>query len=88
MDANLLDKKKLINERKAVFEKCEHHILKGYYVYVKDNWMPKVHRRHITENEKELYIKEFGDKMVDDDVFFDWWCKVNKVAKYAENKTT
>ena len=70
-----------MNENIKLFE--ESRILGGYSLAVKDDWGPKIKRRHITEREKELYLKEFGEKMITDDEFFDWWCRINGYGKYT-----
>ena len=53
----------------------------GYSVAVKDNLGQKIFRRHISNEEAEQYIKEFGRKMISDSEFFTWYCKINKLSK-------
>ena len=53
-----------------LFEKSR--LMGGYSVAVLDDWGQKVRRRFITASEKELYIEEFGEKMIKDSEFFNW----------------
>lgn len=63
------------DDKLVLFRKND--LLGGFSLAVRDNWGYKTLRRHITEREKELYEKKFGNKLLTDDEFFDWWCKVN-----------
>ncbi len=62
----------------------ESPLLGGYSLAVRDNWVYKIKRVHITTKEKELYEKEFGDEIITYDVFFDWWSRINKYGEYSE----
>jgi hypothetical protein len=64
----------------------ESQMLGGYSLAVRDDWVFKIKRVHITTREKELYLKEFGEKIITYGEFFDWWCRINKFEKYATNK--
>jgi hypothetical protein len=59
-------------------------VLGGYSLAVRDNWVYKIKRVHITEKEKELYEEEFGELILTYDEFFDWWCKINKHGEYSD----
>jgi len=48
------DKKKLV-----IFKPND--LLGGYSLAVRDNWGFKILRRHITEEEKKLFEKKFGE---------------------------
>ncbi len=63
------------DDKLVLFKKND--LLGGYSLAVRDNWGYKTLRRHITDREKELYEKKFGNKLLTDDEFFEWWCKVN-----------
>jgi len=62
----------------------ESPLLGGYSLAVRDSWVYKIKRVHITTEEKELYEKEFGDTIITYDVFFDWWSRINKHGEYSE----
>ncbi len=68
-------------EKKAdiyVFE--ENRKLGGYNLLVMDDWGFKIKKRHIKEEQKEQYEKEFGDKMITDNEFFNWWKKIKGIS--------
>lgn len=62
----------------------ESPLIGGYSIAVRDNWVYKIKRVHITEREKDLFLKEFGEKIITYDEFYDWWCRVNNYGKYAD----
>jgi hypothetical protein len=59
----------------------ENRMLRGYSVHVLDDWGAKIKKRFITEKEKQQYIEEFGEKMITDTEFFEWWCKIHNLKK-------
>ena len=58
-----------------LFEKSK--LKNGYSIAVRDDFGSKIIRRHIQEEHKQLYIKEFDNKIISDSNFFEWWGKVN-----------
>jgi hypothetical protein len=56
----------------------------GYALAVRDDWSYKIKRVNVTEEEKDAYIKEFGENIVTFDVFFNWWVKFNDYGKYSK----
>ncbi len=71
-------------EKIELFKECT--ITEGYNLAVRDSWNYKIKRIHISITEKEGYFEEFGNEVVFEDVFFDWWCKFNKVGKYVSSQ--
>jgi hypothetical protein len=64
MSANATSRKDLIKENKRL----------GYYnIKVIDKYTNKIKERLISHEQKDRYLKEFGDKMLDDNAFFEWW---------------
>ena len=55
----------------------ESSMIGGYSLAVRDDWVYKIKRVHITADEKVIYEQEFGDKMITYNEFFEWWCKIN-----------
>lgn len=49
------------------------NILGGYYIPVRNDWNLKIMYRHITDKEKELYEEQFGEEMLTDSEFYNWW---------------
>ncbi|HAN17240.1 MAG: hypothetical protein A2X13_00145 [Bacteroidetes bacterium GWC2_33_15] len=58
--------------REAFFKPAP-QVLGGYYIPVRNDWNNKISRRHISENEKELYEQQFGEEILNEDEFFKWW---------------
>lgn len=56
----------------------ENSALGGYSIAVRDDWSFKIKRLHINEEEKEAYIKKFGNKILLEAEFMEWWIKYKK----------
>lgn len=63
----------------------ESPMLGGYSLAVRDDWVYRIKRVHISESERKKYEETFGNKIITYSEFFDWWCKINKFGKYAED---
>jgi len=57
--------------------------LKMYSLAIRDDWTFKIKRTNITEREKDLYLKTFGEKIITYSEFYNWWCKINNRGKYS-----
>ena len=57
---------------KRLFFKPNHNILGGYYIPVRNNWNYKLKNKHLTDNEKEIYERDFGEKIISEDKYFNW----------------
>jgi len=68
-----------MENQQDIFFKPTHNILEGYYIPVRNNWNYKIMRRHITREEKELYEKQFGEKILTDDEYFKWWKNIHDI---------
>jgi len=53
----------------------ENSALGGYSIAVRDDWSFKIKRLHITVPEKEAYEKQFGETIILEREFMDWWLK-------------
>ena len=62
-----------------IFFKPTHNVLGGYYIPVRNEWNYQIIKRHLTQREKELYQKQFGEQIITDDEYFNWWKKVNNL---------
>ncbi len=78
----MLDKHK-IEDQQIIFE--PNRRLNGWTLKVMEDWGGKIKKRFITNREKALYLEEFGEKLITDNEFFDWWCKINNLGKYHVN---
>lgn len=58
------------------FIKSENPYWKGFLLAVRNDWSQKIRRIHISEDEKEKYVQEFGDEILYEDDFFQWWEKI------------
>ncbi len=64
----------------------ESRILKGYTVAVRDDWSLKIKRILISSSQKELYEKEFEDKLITENEFYVWLEKVENRKKVEGKK--
>jgi len=62
-----------------LFFKPSHSILGGYYIPVRNDWNYHIRKRHLTSKEKELFEKEFGEQIITDDQYFEWWKKIHSI---------
>lgn len=51
----------------------------GYSIAVRDDWSLKIKRIHVSGTEKDAYIKKFGQKMILENDFMDWWVEFNGI---------
>jgi hypothetical protein len=51
----------------------ENPTLGGFSIAIRDNWSFKIKRIHITVAEKEAYEAKFGDRIILEKDFMDWW---------------
>ena len=64
--------------------KPAHSLLGGYYIPVRNDWNYKIQLRHISEQDKELYLQHFGEDLITDSEFYNWW----KENHFSEKKHT
>jgi hypothetical protein len=53
----------------------ENNVLGGFSIAVRDDWSFKIKRLHITVAEKEAFEKEFGEVILLEKDFMNWWLK-------------
>lgn len=73
----MLDKYKIIDDV-PLYE--ENRKLKGYNINVVDDWGQKIKKRFVTEKELQLYLSEFGKKIVSDSEFYAWYSQIKKTS--------
>ncbi len=56
-------------------------LIGGWSLAVRDDWSLKIKRVNITDEEKELYEKEFGDEILTYSDFFEWWLKIRNIKQ-------
>lgn len=61
---------------KEIFFSPALNVMGGYYIPVRNPWNYKLVYRHISEKEKEMYEQNFGEEILSDDEFYDWWKKL------------
>ncbi len=59
----------------------ESPMLGGFSLAVRDDWNYKIKRVHVSAEEKEAYLAEFGDEIVTYARFFEWWTKFRNSDK-------
>ncbi len=48
-------------------------IIGGYTLSVKDDWVYKIKKVHISETEKDKYIEKFGETIITFNEFYEWY---------------
>ncbi len=48
-------------------------IIGGYSLSVRDNWVFKIKKVHLNEDEKNKYLEDFGEQIITYDDFFEWY---------------
>jgi hypothetical protein len=61
---------------KPFFQECKVWWWGGYYIPVRNSWNYKIEKRHLTKEEKEIYEQTFGEKVLYDHEFMDWYCRL------------
>ena len=56
-------------------------ILGGYSLSVRDNWVYKIKKVHLSESEKDKYLEDFGEQIITFDEFFKWYKKLKEAHK-------
>jgi len=60
-----------LRDRIEIFK--ESPTIGGFSIAVRDNWSFKIKRIHITVAEKEAFQEKFGDSILLENDFMDWW---------------
>jgi len=68
-------KQTLMGSKIKIIER--NRIIGGYSLSVRDNWVFKIKKVHLSENERNRYIEDFGEEqIITYDEFFDWYKKI------------
>lgn len=59
----------------------ENPLLGGFSIAVRDNWSFKIKRIHIGTAEKEVYEKQYGDKILLEKDFMEWWLNFKQASQ-------
>ena len=51
----------------------------GYSIAVRDDWSFKIKRVHISGTEREAYVKKFGNRIILESIFMNWWIDFNQI---------
>jgi hypothetical protein len=57
----------------------ENPTLGGFSIAVRDDWSFKIKRIHITAFEKEAYQKQFGETIMLERAFMEWWINYKQI---------
>ena len=52
--------------------------LGGYDLAIQDNWAYTIRRTNIGEKYKDIYLEEFGETIIKEAEFNDWWCRIKE----------
>lgn len=56
------------------FKECPETWREGYLIPVRNRLGNMVERDYLPKELKESFLEEFGEKIIYDDVFVDWYC--------------
>jgi len=58
-------------------------IIGGYTLSVRDDWVFKIKKVHLSEEEKDLYLESFGEEIITYNQFYNWYknIKTNPTEK-------
>ena len=57
----------------------ENTIIGGYSIAVRDDWSFKIKRVHISDTERDVYVEKFGDRIILESKFMNWWIEFNEI---------
>ena len=63
-------------KKNSFFEKCNVWWWGGYYIPVRNSMNYHLDKKHLTDKQKELYEREFGEKVLMDSQFNKWYHKI------------
>jgi hypothetical protein len=55
--------------------------LEGYYIPVRNSFNNHIEQEFLPEEAKELYLNTFGQEILTDQEFLDWYCRNTKNFK-------
>ena len=55
-------------------------IIGGYSLTVRDDWVYKTKKVHLTESEKDKYLEQFGETIITFNEFFEWYKQLKEKA--------
>lgn len=53
-------------------------IIGGYTLSVRDDWVYKIKKVHLTEFEKDKFLETFGEQIIAYNDFFEWYKELKK----------
>ncbi len=53
-------------------------IIGGYSLSVRDDWVYKIKKIHLTEVEKDKYLEKFGEQIIIFNEFYEWYKDLKK----------
>jgi len=59
---------------KSIYRKSK--LLGGFALMILDDAGYKIKWVHLTEEGLQLYLKKFGEKIIKESLFLDWWCNI------------
>ena len=64
-----------MKKEKNYYKLYSKHGLEGYYIPVRNNFNNKIEREFIPLQAKELFEKKFGERLISDQEFLDWYAE-------------
>jgi len=60
------------------FEKCAEEWRDGFLIPVRNRMGNMIEREYLPREMKDAYIEKFGEEVIYDDTFTDWYCEMKK----------
>lgn len=67
-----------MKQAKEFFEDCPEQWRDGYLISVRSRLSNMLEREYLPKDMKNAYLDEFGEEIVFEDDFIDWYCTLKK----------
>ena len=62
-------------------------IIGGFTLSVRDDWVYKIKKIHLTEYEKDKFLETFGEQIIEYNEFFEWYKELKKQVVNNKNSS-
>ena len=67
-----------MKQEREFFENCPERWRDGYLISVRSRLSNMLEREYLPREMKKAYLNEFGEKIIYEDDFIDWYCAMKK----------
>lgn len=65
-------------KRRPFFKETRTWWWKGFFIPVRNHWNYHLDNKYLTEEEKELFQKKYGEEIISDTEFDNWYLSLKK----------